>query len=484
MKYRSNVIVKSLSYKFIEQLLTKGTSLVISIVLARLLDVESFGVLAILTVFTSLCSAIIESGLSTSLIQKKDVDDKDYSTVFYISSILAILLYAVIFLAAPWIASIYEMPMLTMYLRVIGIVLFTTPFNATQLGYVYRNMMFRQLLISTVIASLASGLLGIVLAVRGFGVWALIVQTLSNAIVSVLTLFVQIPWRPRKYFSINRLKQHWKYGWKLLVSSIVDTLYVDIQALVIGKKYSDTDLAYYNRGETYPKTIMTSLNSAVQSVMLPVLSAEQSDTSAIKGIMRKSVSISSFVLFPIMAGFAGIADSFVSIVLTDKWLPCVPFLQLACITYAVRPVNSCNLQAIKAIGRSDIFLKLTLIKKFIGIGIIFITAFCFNTPLAIAIGVAVFSPIELIINAFPNRKLVGYSLVEQVKDIALPAVFSMIMFGIVSLIGGMIGNVWMRLCIQMVVGIIVYITLSASFRVRALKDIWEKIRHILKKNVE
>lgn len=470
MKYKSNVVIKSLSYKFIEQLLTKGTSLVIGVVLARLLDVDAFGVVAILTVFTSLCSAIIEGGLSTSLIQKQDVDDTDYSTVFYTSVALAVIFYGALFTAAPIISDVYEMPQLTAYLRVIGLLLFTTPFNATQLGYVYRNMLFKKLLISTVIASVVSGTVGVVMALLGMGVWALIAQHLTNGILSVLVLFVQIPWKPRKLFSVRRLKEHFSYGWKLLISSITETVYVDLQALIIGKKYTDTDLAYYNRGETYPKTIMTSLNTAVQSVMLPVMSAEQDNRDAVKAIMKKSVSLSAFLLFPVMAGFAGVAENFVTIILTDKWLLCVPYLQLACVTYAIQPINACNLQAIKAIGRSDIFLALTLIKKGIGIGIILLTAFCFQTPMAIAIGVAAFAPVELLINAIPNRKLVGYTLFEQLRDIALPMIMSLVMFIAVNAMTGLFLNVWLELCLQIGAGVAIYIVLSLLFKVNVLND--------------
>lgn len=481
MKYKSNLVIKSLSYKFAEQLLTKGMSLVISIVLARLLDVEAFGTIAILTVFTNLCSAVIEGGLSTSLIQKKEVDNKDYSTVFYTSALLAVALYSVLFVCAPYIESIYGTQRLCVYIRVLGLLLFITPFNSTQLGYVYRNMMFKQLFISTVTASVVSGTVGIVMAVSGFGVWALIGQNLSHSTVSVLMLAVLTPWRLTRQFSYKRLKEHFSYGWKLLISSVVDTLYIDVQALVIGKKYSDADLAYYNRGEAYPKTVMTSLNTAVQSVMLPVMSSEQSNKEAVKAIMRKTVSLSAFLLFPVMAGFAGVAKNFVIIVLTEKWLPCVLFLQLACVVHAIRPINSCNLQAIKAIGRSDIFLALTLIKKSIGIAIIFLTAFCFKTPLAIAIGVALYAPVELIINAIPNAKLVGYTIFEQLKDIALPMIMSVIMFAAVCALSDITANVWVNSLVQVIAGVAIYAVLAFAFRVKAMTDVMEKIKRIIKR---
>lgn len=470
MKYQGRVIASSLSLKFVEQLLVKGTTVIVGIVLARLLDVADFGIIAILTIFTSLATAIIEGGLSTSLIQIKEVDDLDYSTVFYTTCGLSVLLYGILYFCAPLIADYYEIAALTTYLRAIGLMLFATPFNTTQLGYVYKNMLFKQLLISSVATCLISGTVGIALAYCGAGVWALVAQTLCNSLVSVLLLFVIIPWKPKLCFSFARLKMHFSYGWKLLVASIVDTLYIDLRALIIGKRYTSDDLAYYNRGDTYPKTVITSLNTAIQSVMLPVLSSEQDNRDALKQTMRRTVALSSFVLFPIMAGFAAVGDSFVLLVLTEKWMPCVVYLQLACLTYAIQPISSCNLQAIKAIGRSDIFLRLTLIKKLLGCCIVVFTAFYFKTPMAIAIGVALYAPVELIINALPNKKLVGYTVGEQARDIILPLLFSLIMFLTVYAFGMLSMRLWIKLPLQIVLGIAVYVVLSLAFRVPAMHD--------------
>ena len=481
MKYKGNVVVGSLSLKFLEQILTKGTSVVVSIVLARLLAVDDFGVIAILTVFTGLASAIIEGGLSTSLIQAKNVDDIDYSTVFYTSGLLAIGLYGVLYVTAPFIADYYANPDLCGYLRITGLMLFATPFNATQLGYVYKNMMFKHLLISTVSSSLLSGALGIVLAMFGFGVWALVAQTLSASIISVVLLFVIIPWKPKLLFSVQCLKMHFSYGWKLLVASILDTLYIDFQALIIGKKYSSDKLGYYNRGDLYPKTLITSLNVAVQTVMFPVMAAEQDNVQSLKNLIRKSVSMSAHILFPIMAGFAAVGQSFVTIVLTEKWLPCVPYLQLACLAYAVRPINSCNTQAIKAIGRSDIFLWLTLIKKTIGFVVILFTASYFHTPMAIAMGVALYAPIELLINAIPNRKLINYSLKEQFSDIMLPMLASVVMFVLVYAITLLNLNMWLELLLQVISGVAIYVVLMVLCKSKTFYELLDGVKRILKK---
>lgn len=460
MNYSGGVVKKSLFLKFTEQLLTKGTSLVISVILARLLNVEDFGIVAILTVFTSLASAIIEGGLSTSLIQMKEVDEKDYSTVFLTSLLLAVLLYFILFISAPFVASYYGEEELCACLRVIGIMLFFTPFNATQLGYVYRHMMFGRLLISTTLASVISGLCAIVMAWFKFGVWALIAQNLIASFVGLIVLLILVPWRPKAYFSMQRLALHFSYGWKLLVSSLLDTLYNDIRSLIIGKRYSTTDLSYFNRGETYPKTVITSLNMAIQSVMLPTMSAQQDNLQEVKRLVRKSVSMSSFVLFPIMAIFAGTSENFVRIVLTEKWLPCVPFLQLSCFTYAIQPINSCNVQALKAIGRSDMILALTLIKNLLGCVMVFMAAFCFKTPMAIAVAAAIYAPIQLLVNTVPNSRIIKYTTLEQFKDIVLPAILSVITFVCVNYMNKLRIYVWVNILLQGIAGITVYTALS------------------------
>lgn len=476
MEYSSKTVVKSLTFKFVEQIAAKITSLIVSIVLARLLDVADFGVVAILTVFVHISSAIIEGGLSTSLIQKKNVDDIDYSTVFYTSFGLAVVLYAFLFFGAPIVSKIYDNTTITSYLRVIGVVLFVAPFNTVQLGYVYKHMQFKRLLIATLTASIVSGGIGIWMAYSGKGAWALVTQTIVNSSLSAALLFILIEWKPKLLFSIEKLKAHFSYGWKLLVSSLLETIYNEMRSLIIGKRYTSEDLAYYNRGDSYPKLLMTSLNTSIQTVMFPVLSSKQDNKDQLKQVMRKAVAMTAYIVFPIMAGFAAVSESFVHIILTDKWLLCVPYLQLACIIYAIQPINSCNLQAIKAIGRSDIYLVLDLTKKGIGFALLFVSAFAFKTPLAIAIASAIYAPIQLIINAFPNRKLIGYSFVEQLKDIALPLVMSIGMFLAVFAINYINIHAIPKLIIQIISGIAIYVILSMAFKVESLSEIILKIK--------
>jgi O-antigen/teichoic acid export membrane protein len=394
---------------------------------------------------------------------------------------LALILYLILFFSSDLIASIYDNSSIAVYLRVIGLMLFLTPFNSVQLGFVYNNMLFKRLLISTLVASIISGAVGIVMAKIGFGAWALVAQTILNSMVSVIMLLILVKWKPRKQFSFNKLKYHFSYGWKLLLSSVLDTLYNEMRSLVIGKRYTVDDLSFYNRGDSYPKTVMTSLNNAVQTVMFPVLSAEQDDLESLKSVMKKTVALSSFIIFPIMAGFAATAESFVRLVLTDKWLPCVPYLQLACLIYAIQPINSCNLQAIKAIGRSDIFLILEVIKKLIGFLLLFLSVIIFKTPMGIAITASIYAPIQLIINVYPNRKLIHYSFLEQLKDIAVPLCMSITMFVIVYLLNTINVALILKIAIQIVAGIVVYVFLSWIFKIPAMYLLISKIKTIMRR---
>jgi O-antigen/teichoic acid export membrane protein len=259
------------------------------------------------------------------------------------------------------------------------------------------------------------------------------------------------------------------FGWKLLVSSLIDTLYQDLRSLVIGKKYDSSTLGYYNRGKQFPHFIIGAINGAVQSVMLPAMAAKQDDKTSIKSMMRNSITLSSFIIFPMMAGLAGIAEPLIELLLTDKWLPCVPYLQIYCLNMAFYPVHSCNLQAINAVGRSDMFLKLEVIKKTYGVVALIIAVFCFNSPIAIAMTGVITTFISCFVNASPNKKLIGYSYFEQMRDILPSFIVSVVMLVAVLGVGTLeLATIW-KLVLQIFAGVIVYVGISALFRLAPFK---------------
>ena len=406
---------------------TQGIQLIVQIVLARLLVPGDFGIIAIVLVFTNLAQVFVQSGLNTALIQKRDADDLDFSSVLYGSLIIAGFLYLLIFATAPWIAAFYGSQTLIRLLRVLALTLFPGAFNSVQNAYVSRNMLFKKLFYSSLGSILISGTAGIAAALGGLGVWSLVIQYLANQISITIIMWFTVKWRPILKFSLERVKQLFSFAWKLLVSGLLNTAYMEIRTLIIGRLYSPTSLGYFNRGDQMPKMLVNNLDGSIQAVMLPTLSSLQDDDSSVKRVVRRSIKTSSFLVFPMMAGLAAVAEPAILLVLGEKWLPTVPFLQIFCISSALLPVHTANLQAINAMGRSAIFLKLEIIKKVLGLTILGISI-SFGIY-AIALGSIVSSIVSAFINAYPNKNLFNYSPKEQLLDI-LPALGISVIMGL------------------------------------------------------
>ncbi len=460
----NNSVIKSLIYKFLERCGHQGIAFIVQIILARLLDPTDYGVLTLLTIFITISQVFVQSGFNTALIQRKDVTEKDYSSVFYLSLSIAIILYMVLFLIAPFIAAFYKMPQLKNVLRVLAIILIPGAFNSIQNAKIAREMQFKQLMYCTLGAVIISGAVGIAMAYMGFGVWALVGQQLANQISICFIMLIVVKWRPMAVFELSRVKVLFSFGWKLLCSSLLDTIYQNLRSLVIGKKYDSGTLGYYNRGKQFPELIVNNINGAIQSVMLPALSKEQDNKERMKSMMRRSIVTSSFVIFPLVVGLAVVSEPLISLILTDKWLPSVPYLRIYCFIFAFYPIHTANLQALNAQGRSDQFLKLELIKKFLGVIVLLITVFCFDSPLAIAMGGAVTTLISCFVNTAPNKKLLNYSYFEQMKDILPSMIISIIMGAIVYCVLFLQLPALITLIIQILLGIIVYISLAWIFK--------------------
>lgn len=474
-KYR---VLSSLIWKLLERTGTQGIQFIVQIVLARLLLPEQYGIIAIVTVFISIARVFVQSGFNTALIQKKDADEVDFSSVFYLSLVVAAILYAIIYFSAPYIASFYMQPQLVQVLRVLSITLFIGAFNSIQNAFVARNMLFKRLFISSLGAVIASGIVGIAIAYRGGGVWALVAQQLTNQLTISFILWFAVKWRPHLIFSFKRIKSLFAFGSKLLASSLIETLYQDLRTLIIGRMYIPAMLGFYNRGQQFPKVIVSNINGSIQSVMLPTLSAHQDDTKRVKELMRRAIKTSSFMIFPMMIGMTVVAEPLVKIVLTDKWLPAVPFLQIFCISYALMPIHTANLQAINAMGRSDIFLRLEVIKKIIGLIILGISL-QFGVY-AIALGQVFGGIISTFINAYPNKELLDYSYKEQWLDIMPSILISITMGAIVYSINFINILAWKILVIQVGIGVIIYLFLAKVFRLESFYYIIDTIKQIIK----
>lgn len=483
MKVTRQSILTNLIWRFAERCGAQIVQLIVSIVLARILDPEAYGTISLVLVFSNIVQVFVDSGLGNALIQKKDADDLDFSSVFYFNLVMCIILYLGLFLFAPLIASFYDNPSLTLITRVLCLTVVISGLKNVQQAYISRTMQFKRFFFATLGGTIISAIVGIGMALNGLGVWALVAQKLTNLAIDTLILWLTVAWKPKKMFSLSRLKVLISYGWKLLVSSLIDRVYTDLRSLIIGKLYSEADLAYYNQGRQYPFVLVTNINSAIDSVLFPAMSQEQEYRDSVRNMTRRAIKISTYIMAPLMLGISFCSNSIIQFILTDKWLPCVPFLRIFCITFMFYPIQTANLNAIKAMGRSDLFLKLEIIKKFVGI-IVLLSTLWYGV-IVMAYSLLVTSVTSQIINSWPNKKLLNYSYIEQLKDI-LPSILLASFMGVcVWTIEFLHLSVVITLILQIIVGLVVYILFSKLFKLEAFYYIFDIIKSFsLKKKQE
>ena len=356
-------ILNGLIWTYAERMLAQLISLAVTIILARLIEPEEYGAIAIVTVFIAIADAFAINGLGNALIQKKDADHIDFSSVFYFNIGFSILLYWILFVVAIPIADFYSNPILTPVLRVMSIRIPIAAINSVQQAYVSRRMEFKKFFFATLSGTLLSAVLGIVMAYIGYGIWALVAQYMSNTVIDTLVLWIVVKWRPRREFSWKRMKELYSFGWRVLTTSLLITIYGNIQDLIIGKKFSSSDLAYSNRGRQFPSLISTNINTSISKVLFPAISEVQDDIERVKVLTRKAISVGTYILSPILIGLATVSHVFIRILLTDKWLPCVPYLQVMCLVFLLQPIQTASIQAMKALGESRLYLRLEIIKK-------------------------------------------------------------------------------------------------------------------------
>lgn len=476
-----NSTISGVIWRFGERVLAQLINFIVSIVLARVLFPEEYGIVAIVTIFITIADSFVTNGLGTSLIQKKNADDKDFSTIFHASLIISIFLYLILFFIAPVISKIYLNNDITLVLRIMGLRLPIAAINSIQQAYVSRKMIYKKFFYSTISGAIVSGIVGVVMALLGFGVWALVAQYLINSIMGTIVLFIIIEWRPKLEFSFKKFRELFSFGWNVMMAGFLGTIFDQLKGFVIGFKYTATDLAYFNRGEQIPSLLYSNVNVAFESVLFSAISKLQDDKMAVKNALSKMIKITSFVMVPIMVGIVAISDSLITIILTEKWIACVPFLRVVCFQYCFAIINNVNLQALKAIGRSDVLLKLEFIKK--PLYLIFILISMQISPLAIVVANLIYGFIALIINAYPNKKFLNYKLKEQLKDMMPAFLLSMFMLGVCYLVSLFNMSMILTCIIQIGVGVVTYLLLSFIFKLEALDFILNIniVRSILKK---
>ncbi len=470
--------VSGLAWKFLEQISTKLIAFVISVILARLLMPEDYGVIALTSIFITLCDIFVSYGFATSLIQKKDPDELDYSSVFYTSLLIAGFLYLILFVGAPYIADWFKTPLLCNVLRVLGLRIPIGAFGSVQQAFTSKNLKFKSFFLATLVGSVIAGVVGIIMAYNGFGVWALVAHDMVAIVINKITLYFATRWRPHLCYSFKRTKDLFKFGWKILACSLFETACDEANAFIIGRKYSSEDLAYTSKGGSTPKMIGGFMVNPIKFVLLPILSAKQGED--IKGALIRCVQCCAYVIFPIMGGLFAVAPTFVPVLYTAKWSSCIIFMQLMCVFYATEPLIAINTILIQAKGRSDLYLIVGVVARLVGLGLLLFALW--YGVYWIIVAQVVTCLIHFCFKAIPNKKLYGYGLIAQIKDVLPYLLLTILMVLSVYWLNFVSLNQILILFLQICLGAVLYLGVSIVFRLPAFKYFLDIAKSFIAKN--
>lgn len=465
-------------YSVLERAGAQGVNFILSLLLARILSPDEYGTIALVAVFITLCDVFVTYGFGNSLVANKESDQVDFSTCFYFGIGFAVVIYGVVFLLAPALAAYYEKDILVPVLRVMGLRVPIAAINSVQQAYVSKKMEFKKFFYSTILGTIISGVIALVMAYTGFGVWALVAQYLGTALISTVSLWFIAKWRPVLAFSWKKLKKLYDYGWKILVVGLIDTGYTELRSLVIAKRYSSTDLAYYSKGNNFPALGMKLIEPSISKVLFASLSHCNDNPEEMKTITRKFTQLSTFFIFPVLIGMAAVAKPLITVLLTEKWLECVVFLQLGCIAYLFRPFRFIGNSVVKASGRSDLLLKLDIVKKAIGI-VLLLCSMSYGV-VGIAVSLVISNAVATAINVFPVIRILGYSVYEQIRDVIGNLILSLVMGGVVLLISRLPLGVFYVLVMQILAGILVYAVGAIVFKNKSATIVLSQMKKILK----
>lgn len=469
---------KNSIWKLLESFLSKGVSMLVSIVLARILLPDDYGIIAFTSVFINLSDTLIQAGFATALIRKEKADDRDYSTVLGISIIMAFFLYVIIFLSAPFISSFYKEPLLVNVLRVIALSLFFQAFASVRTAIVSREMKFRVLFICSVISNILSGVVGIALAYLGFGVWALVFQQLAQQLILTISLFIAVKMKVRFVIYKGSAKELVPFSVKVLASSLLSFFSGSICNLVVGKTHSMTDLGYYEKGTLFPQNVSLYTFSAVSNVFLPVFSSVQNDKERLNHVFQRVLNVSAYIIIPMMAGLCMVAEPLISVILTDKWLPAIWVLRWSCLYYAMTPMLLAHVQLHFAIGKSDTRIKVELYKLIVTVLALFVLVLLKLSINYVAAVMALiqFSTVYMI--TIETKKTIQFEISLMVRNMSKTIVATVIMSFVVFLVGRIELTNSLKLVLEIVVGGVTYLVASAVLKVSAFGEIVGLIRSI------
>ena len=474
-------VIQGAFWKFAERIAAQLVSLVVSIVLARLLSPTEYGTISLVMVFITIANVFVNSGFGQALIQKKDADSLDFSSVFYFSLGFTGLIYIILFFGAIPISEFYDMPILIPVLRVLAISVPIMGINSVQQAYVARKMQFKLFFYATFIGTVISAVVGISLAYSGFGVWALVAQTLTNNVIDTIVLQLTIKWKITREFSLDRIKSMLSYGWKLLLQSLILQIYSSLRSLLIGKFYTTEELSYYTKGNQFPELISSNIDTGINTALFPVMSKAQDSIERVKAMARKTTNFTSYVMSPILIGFMAVAEPFISLLLTDKWLPCVPYLRICCIILLFRAPQTAILQAIKAIGRSDAVLKVDVPIRTFAIIVLCISLQHSVYVFALSeIAVTLFGTVLYVIVA---KRMINYSGIEVCHDFLFNVLMASGMGAAVFLIGRIsIFHPLFVMVIQVIFGATIYIVISILTNASSFLEIKMMVGKMLMKH--
>ena len=471
-KTKGNDIASGLFWTFGERIGAQLMTTVVAMLLARLLAPSYYGLISIVTVFIDLCNIFVTSGLGTAVVRKPDADSLDFNTAFALSFGLSAVLYAALFLCAPLISRFYGIAALTPVMRVMGLRLLLAALNTIQRASIQRAMAFRRLFIGSLFGTLLSGVAGVCAALYGLGVWALVIQNLTNTAVNTAILFFIGAWRPRLEYSGKRVRYILSFGSKVLAADLIANLERNVRSLIIGKVFGSAELAFYDHGSRYPSLLVDNVNSSINSVMLPAYARVQDDAGKLLQMLRRSIRMGMFLLGPMLIGFMAVADNFVRVVLTEQWLPCVPFLRIFCLAYLTRPLETCCHKMLLAIGHEEVPLRVIAAVNVTAMASLLAATFAFQSVFLIAAGNLLVTLVSLAGFMTASNRLVGYRLSQQLCDILPSLSISALMGCAAYLSGGLLRDPLPALGLQIAVGVAVYALLSLAFNRKAWGDLW------------
>lgn len=461
-----NSVLGSFFWKFCERFLNQGITFITSLVLARILAPEDYGTIALVTVFINLATVFINSGFATALIQKKDADETDYSTMFFCSLGCSVVIYAVLFLAAPFVADFYSTPGLTQILRVFALSIPLSVFQSIQTAYISKHLLFQKVFVASAINAIASGIVGIGMALAGCGVWALVFQNLTGTVTNTIVYLFLVPWHPKPLFSKTSAKSMMRYGSRILAADLSGTFFTEIRSLIIGRVYTSADLAYYNKGQQIPQLITNNLSTVLVSVMFPTLANHSDDLRQVKMMAKRSLRLLAYIMVPCLFGMSAVMEPLILLLFTDKWAQTIPFGQILSIGCFMKLLSDITIQILKAIGRSDVVLGLEVKKKPVYV-LLLIIGVNINV-LGLAAAMLVYDIYAVCVNMFQLQKYISYSLWEQLRDMLSALLLGSVMAVLVWLIPSF-DSLVLTLLTKILAGAVIYIAGSVLFRLEAFQ---------------